>query len=103
MSSWVAVAAIGTVETDNGESTPGGVHGGANAAGAEGPMQFPPAIFRLGDMNSTGFSGCSQESPRLGMQFWCAEHRGTVEAWRRQWPPVEPLPGAVAKHAVRRP
>ncbi len=40
---WTILAAIGTVESDNGQSSLPGVHGGANAAGAEGPMQFAPA------------------------------------------------------------
>jgi cell wall-associated NlpC family hydrolase len=43
--SWTVVAAIGTVESDNGQSTLPGVRSGANAAGAEGPMQFEPATF----------------------------------------------------------
>ncbi|HWD53887.1 MAG TPA: NlpC/P60 family protein [Acidimicrobiales bacterium] len=42
---WTVLAAIGTVESDNGLSDLPGVHGGANAAGAEGPMQFEPATF----------------------------------------------------------
>jgi cell wall-associated NlpC family hydrolase len=42
---WTVVAAIGTVESGNGTSTLPGVHSGANAAGAEGPMQFEPATF----------------------------------------------------------
>jgi peptidoglycan DL-endopeptidase CwlO len=42
---WSVLAAIGTVETDNGQSTLPGVHSGANFAGAEGPMQFEPATF----------------------------------------------------------
>jgi cell wall-associated NlpC family hydrolase len=42
---WTVLAAIGTVESDNGQSTLPGVHSGANAAGAEGPMQFEPATF----------------------------------------------------------
>jgi len=43
--SWSVVAAIGTVESDNGQSTAPGVSSGANGAGAEGPMQFEPATF----------------------------------------------------------
>jgi cell wall-associated NlpC family hydrolase len=43
--SWTVLAAIGTVESDNGRSTLPGVHAGANSAGAEGPMQFEPATF----------------------------------------------------------
>ena len=42
---WTIVAAIGTVESDNGQSTLPGVHSGANSAGAEGPMQFEPDTF----------------------------------------------------------
>jgi cell wall-associated NlpC family hydrolase len=42
---WTVLAAIGTVESDNGESTLPGVHSGANSAGAEGPMQFEPSTF----------------------------------------------------------
>lgn len=38
--SWTVLAAIGTVESDNGQSTLQGVHSAANAAGAEGVMQF---------------------------------------------------------------
>lgn len=47
--SWTVLAAIGTVESDNGTSTLPGVHAGANAAGAEGPMQFEPATFAAYD------------------------------------------------------
>ena len=42
---WTILAAIGTIESDNGQSDLPGVHSGANAAGAEGPMQFEPATF----------------------------------------------------------
>lgn len=42
---WNVLAAIGTIETDNGQSPLPGVHSGANYAGAEGPMQFEPATF----------------------------------------------------------
>jgi cell wall-associated NlpC family hydrolase len=37
---WVLLAGIGEVETDHGRSTLPGVHGGANAFGAAGPMQI---------------------------------------------------------------
>ncbi len=46
---WTIVAAIGTVESDNGQSNLPGVHSGANSAGAEGPMQFEPATFAAYD------------------------------------------------------
>ena len=48
---WTVLAAIGTVESDNGQSGLPGVHSGANSAGAEGPMQFEPTKFRLGNMS----------------------------------------------------
>ena len=42
---WSVLAAVGTVETDSGQSDAPGVWSGANPAGAEGPMQFEPATF----------------------------------------------------------
>jgi cell wall-associated NlpC family hydrolase len=42
---WSVLAGIGTVESDNGESSLPGVKSGANSAGAEGPMQILPATF----------------------------------------------------------
>jgi soluble lytic murein transglycosylase-like protein len=42
---WAVLAGIGKVESDHGQSGLPGVHSGANAAGAEGPMQFLPATF----------------------------------------------------------
>lgn len=42
---WTVLAAIGTVESDNGQSLAAGVRSGANFAGAEGPMQFEPTTF----------------------------------------------------------
>jgi cell wall-associated NlpC family hydrolase len=43
--SWSVLAAVGTVESDNGQSHAPGVWSGANGAGAEGPMQFEPSTF----------------------------------------------------------
>jgi hypothetical protein len=48
--SWTVLAAIGTVESGNGQSDLPGVHSGANEAGAEGPMQFEPATFAMYDL-----------------------------------------------------
>lgn len=66
---WTVLAAIGTVESDNWQSELPGVHGGANSAGAEGPMQFEPATFAPGDMNTDrgpgGLDGLSL-GPNLG-------------------------------------
>ncbi len=42
---WTVLAAIGTVESGNGQSVAAGVRSGANFAGAEGPMQFEPTTF----------------------------------------------------------
>jgi hypothetical protein len=50
---WTILAAIGTVESDNGQSNLAGVHSGANSAGAEGPMQFEPATFSIGSTSQT--------------------------------------------------
>ena len=46
---WTVLAAIGTIESDNGQSTLPGVHSGTNAAGAAGPMQFEAATFAAYD------------------------------------------------------
>jgi len=46
---WTILAAIGSIESDNGQSNLPGVHSGANAAGAEGPMQFEPKTFATYD------------------------------------------------------
>jgi cell wall-associated NlpC family hydrolase len=43
--SWTVLAAIGTIESDNGRSPLPGVTSGHNPAGAAGPMQFEPATF----------------------------------------------------------
>src|SRR5271165_4836585 len=37
---WVVLAGIGKVESDDGQTTLPGVHSGANAFGAAGPMQI---------------------------------------------------------------
>ena len=46
---WTILAAIGTIESDNGLSNLPGAHSGANSAGAEGPMQFLPKTFAAYD------------------------------------------------------
>ncbi len=46
---WTILAAIGTIESDNGQSSLPGVHSGTNAAGAIGIMQFEPATFAAYD------------------------------------------------------
>ena len=42
---WTVLAAVGTVESDNGQSTLPGVHSGANGAGAMGDMQLLGPTF----------------------------------------------------------
>jgi len=58
---WSVVAAIGTVESGSGRSTAPGVASGANAAGAEGPMQFEPATFAV--YATVGPGGARPPSP----------------------------------------
>jgi cell wall-associated NlpC family hydrolase len=58
---WSVLAAIGTVESDSGRSTAPGVASGANAAGAEGPMQFEPATFAA--YGTVGPGGASPPDP----------------------------------------
>lgn len=59
--SWSVLAAVGTVESDSGRSTAPGVASGANAAGAEGPMQFEPATFAA--YATIGPGGAAPASP----------------------------------------
>ena len=42
---WRVLASIGAIESDHGRSALPGVRGGANPAGAQGPMQFLPATW----------------------------------------------------------
>ena len=58
---WSVLAAIGAVESDSGRSTAAGVGSGANAAGAEGPMQFEPATFAA--VATVGPGGVRPPSP----------------------------------------
>lgn len=58
---WSVLAAIGNAESDSGRSTAPGVSSGANAAGAEGPMQFEPATFAA--YATVGPGGASPASP----------------------------------------
>ena len=59
--SWALLAAIGSVESDSGRSTAPGVQNGANAAGAEGPMQFEAATFAA--YATVGPGGATPASP----------------------------------------
>ncbi len=58
---WSVLAAIGALESDSGQSTAQGVSSGANAAGAEGPMQFEPSTFAA--YATVGPGGASPASP----------------------------------------
>jgi hypothetical protein len=60
---WTVLAAIRTIESDNGQSDLPGVHSGTNAAGAEGPMQFEPATFWLGHMSVMSSATTQQCAP----------------------------------------
>src|SRR5436305_3313348 len=58
---WTVLAGIGTVESDNGQSSAAGVRSGANFAGAEGPMQFEPSTFS--SYAAVGPGGADPPSP----------------------------------------
>jgi cell wall-associated NlpC family hydrolase len=58
---WSVLAAIGRVESDSGRSNAPGVASGANAAGAEGPMQFEPGTFA--EFGVVGPGGANPPSP----------------------------------------
>jgi cell wall-associated NlpC family hydrolase len=52
--SWTVLAGIGKVESDHGRSSLPGVASGANAFGAEGPMQFLPLTFAAYSVSADG-------------------------------------------------
>jgi cell wall-associated NlpC family hydrolase len=60
--SWTILAAIGSIESNNDQSTLPGVHSGHNPAGAMGPMQFEPATFGRYD-RPTPAGGVNPPSP----------------------------------------
>ncbi len=60
---WTIPAAIGTAESDHGQSAAPGVHSGANHAGAEGPMQFEPATFAQYAVNADPAAPLSPYDP----------------------------------------
>ena len=80
---WTVVAAIGRVESDSGRSTLPGVASGANAFGAEGPMQFEPTTFTAYAVVGPG--GASPPSPYdpvdavyTAARLLCADGAGSV-------------------------
>jgi cell wall-associated NlpC family hydrolase len=80
---WSVLAAIGTVETDSGQSTLPGVWSGANSAGAEGPMQFEPPTFAA--YATVGPGGARPASPYdsidavyTAASYLCANGAGTA-------------------------
>ncbi len=76
---WTILAAIGTVESDSGQSNQPGVHDGANAAGAEGPMQFLPSNFSKCVMTRTTVT-CSFISPRFTLTLDMPSERAAKSA-----------------------
>jgi hypothetical protein len=81
---WTILAAIGTVESDNGQSDLPGVHSGANAAGAEGPMQFEPATFPSGDMSPPGPTESPLSHPG-GTQALAGTHVNRTRSLQARW------------------
>jgi hypothetical protein len=59
---WTVLVAIGTVESDNVQSTLPGVHSGTNAAGAMGPLQMLGTTFAAYD-EPVPPGGADQPSP----------------------------------------
>ena len=84
---WPVLAAIGNVESDSGRSTAPGVASGANAAGAEGPMQFEPATFAA--YSTVGPGGANPSSPYdpvdavyTAASMLCADGAGSASGLR---------------------
>lgn len=58
---WTVLAAVGTLESDNGTSDAPGVSSGSNPSGAEGPMQMLP--FTFAQYATAGPGGAVPPSP----------------------------------------
>jgi cell wall-associated NlpC family hydrolase len=77
--SWAVLAGIGEVESDHGRSPLAGVHAGANAAGAEGPMQMLPATFAAyaaGEPGQTPDPYDLGDAARAAARLLCADGGG---------------------------
>src|SRR6266542_2690717 len=75
---WTVLAAIGEVESDHGRSTAPGVHSGANAAGAAGPMQMGIGTGPAGDA------------------FWRFATDGNHDGAANPYDPADAIPTAAA-------
>jgi hypothetical protein len=82
---WTVLAAIGTVESDNDQSTLPGVHSGANAAGAEVICGCYRALWHvrheaLGGRGSLVSDGCEPRGPLDGHTGFvgCRSHDGQL-------------------------
>jgi peptidoglycan DL-endopeptidase CwlO len=86
---WEILAGIGEVESDNGQSNAPGVHSGANAAGAAGPMQFG-----IGGAagNTWGGPPVHPASLRTGGYGIDGDHDGMVDVYD----PGDAIPSAAA-------
>ncbi|MFC9973898.1 NlpC/P60 family protein [Spirillospora sp. NPDC127200] len=51
---WSLLAAVGYVESTHGQGSSPGIRGGANSAGAAGPMQFMPGTWRAFGVDGNG-------------------------------------------------
>jgi cell wall-associated NlpC family hydrolase len=85
---WSVLAAIGTIESRSGQSDAPGVQSGANAAGAEGPLQFEPATFaHYGRVGSGGADPPSPYDPVdaawSAAALLCADGAGTPSGLAR--------------------
>jgi hypothetical protein len=86
---WEILAAIGTIESDNGRSDARGVHWGKNRKGAEGPMQFEPATFAEYAVRADGSTRLTPYDPEdaifTAARMLCADGGGSART----------LPGAI--------
>jgi len=86
---WNVLAGIGEVESDHGRSTAPGVHSGANAAGAAGPMQI--GVGGAAD-NTWGGVPIHPASEHTGGYGIDGDHDGQVDVYD----PGDAIPSAAA-------
>jgi peptidoglycan DL-endopeptidase CwlO len=86
---WEVLAGIGEVESDHGQSNAPGVHSGANAAGAAGPMQFG---IRGVAGNTWGGAPIHPASDHTGGYGIDGDHDGMVDVYD----PGDAIPSAAS-------
>ena len=81
--SWTVLAGVGKVETDHARSNLPGVHSGANAAGAMGPMQFLQATWNAFHVLTMNNVYDLRDSAFAAARYLCSNGAGAAARLRQ--------------------